>query len=194
MKGISFVLAVSFLSFSAWSQEAAKQVQTVVAPTVYKSACVNVSDTKKDVEGRGVTKSWDRTLEISGGEAVVTKSHFSLPNCEGLIRRHLHLGLIFAGRSDNERYIDITSSFAVHEGPFVEQAITEIGFKEIQDLNAQVSRIAPILVAAGKTMAQPKYYFDPTKDIAADNKASGEVRKTVRTRVEISADGNEVGY
>ena len=106
MKNVSIFLAISLFGFASWSNGA----------QIYKSACTTVSEIKMDVEGRGISGSWNRQIEIRGSEFVITKGYFVDGNCEKPLRKHLYLGQLIDGRDANEKYTDLTSAFVVRDG------------------------------------------------------------------------------
>lgn len=197
MKGFSLFLTVTFLGAVSWSQQDGKDVvqTTAVAPPtvetrVYKTECINTSDVKMDIEGRSASLSWDRKLEVTGETVLVTKSYYTFPNCQNVLRRHLYFGLAVNGRDSSEKFADLKTAFSVHEGEYSAEVIRVLGYGTLENPNA-----IQALIAAGSDMKNPKYYADPTYDgPAAARHQNSSVSQYRRTRVSISSDEKEIYY
>ena len=176
MKNVSIFLAISLFGFASWSNGA----------QIYKSACTTVSEIKMDVEGRGISGSWNRQIEIRGSEFVITKGYFVDGNCEKPLRKHLYLGQLIDGRDANEKYTDLTSAFVVRDGQMKVDTALRLNYFLVDE-----KQVLPAIVTQAAQGLQNAAIYDAPRFTRSAHRNDGTISQSIGNRITISADGQE---
>lgn len=176
MKNVSIFLAITLFGFASWSNGA----QT------YKSVCTTVSEVKMDIEGRGLSASWNRQIEIRGSEVVITKGYYLDENCEKPLRKHLYLGQLIDGRDANEKYTDLVSAYVVRDGQMQVDTALRLNYFLVD-----VNQVLPAVVTQSAQGLQNATIYDAPRFTRSARSVDGTISQSVANRITISADGQE---